>query len=135
MNLGTQHRLNVEQLDGVKVLVSQDASFNLQTTRGENPEELLPKEYSWLSLLGSLGVACKPEKWTNTSNFENEVLAVSGQFFNNLNDEQITALLKKNVMFLDGESVQILFERPTLRTLIDAEKLEIKRARTNYQSY
>ncbi|MCZ3394141.1 hypothetical protein MU545_20305, partial [Enterococcus faecium] len=91
MNLGTQHRLNVEQLDGVKVLVSQDASFNLQTTRGENPEELLPKEYSWLSLLGSLGVACKPEKWTDTSNFENEVLAVSGQFFNNLNDEQITA--------------------------------------------
>ncbi len=135
MNLGVQHRLDVSQFDGVKVLISQDAAFNIQTVEGKKPEELLPKEDSWLALLGTLGIACKPEKWTAKSHFEGETLAVSGQFLNNLADQQIEELIKKNVVLLDGESVQILFERSQLRELIGAKELEIKRARTNYQSY
>lgn len=135
MNWGVQHRLDVNHLDGVKVLFSQDASFNIKTTEGTNPEELLPKEYSWLSLLGTLGIACKPEKWTIKSHLKGETLAISGQFLNNLDDEQIEELMQNNVVLLDGESVQILFERSDLRKLIGAEKLELKKARTDYQSY
>lgn len=135
MDFGAQNRLDVNHLDGVKVLFSQDASFNIKTTEGTDPEELLPKEYSWLSLLGTLGIACKPEKWTIKSHFTGETLAISGQFLNNLDNGQIEELIKNNVVLLDGESVQILFERSNLRKLIGADTLEFKKARTDYQSY
>lgn len=134
MNLGMQHRLKQNHLAGVKVLFSPDAVFNLKTAVGKNPEELLPQEYSWLELLGTLGIACKPEKWTLQSHFTDEVLAVSGQFFNNLTDRQITELLENNVVLIDGPSVQILIDRG-LGELVCANQVELKKARTGYQSY
>jgi hypothetical protein len=135
MNFGAQHRLDVTQIDGVKVLFSPDAAFNIKTANGVDPAELLPKEFSWLSLLGTLGIACKPEKWSLKCHFSGETIAISGQFLNNLDDEQIKELLQNNVVLLDGESAQILFERSQLRKLIGASSLEFKPARTGYQSY
>ena len=51
------HRLNMKELRGIKVLVDQDSAYTAHTTLGKDPEELLPHEKNWASLLASFSFA------------------------------------------------------------------------------
>lgn len=42
---------------------------------------------------------------------ENQIIAIAGQLLQNLTNEQITNLITKNRVLLDGESIQVLLDR------------------------
>ena len=129
-----ENRLPLDHLRGIKVLVDQDSSYHLQTTAGKNVEELLPHEKNWASLLGAFSFATSILPVNQKTSLENEIIAVSGQLLRNLANDQITALLKKNFVLLDGESVQVLLDR-NLGNLLHVKNAEWHPVRTNYQSF
>ncbi|AEV94371.1 hypothetical protein [Pediococcus claussenii] len=134
MDFSAKNRLVIDDLQGIKVLIDQDSSNTIHTSDGSDPSELLPKEDSWLSLLGSLGIACYPEIHVKGSRYIDQVIAISGQFLRNLDNDSIKQLLIKNTVLMDGESADILFERG-LQELISAKTGKWMKARTDYQSY
>lgn len=130
----TRTRLNLDYLDGVKVLIDQDSAQTIHTKQGKDPVELLPTETDWLSLLGSLGIACLPQPYGRKTQYHKETLAISGQFLRNLTNAQITQLITDNTVFLDGQSVEIILERHLAKTLLGVSNGEWHQARTDYQS-
>ena len=49
---------------------------------------------------------------------ENQTIAIAGQLLRNLSNEQITNLITKNTVLLDGESIQVLLDRKLGNLLI-----------------
>lgn len=128
-------KLNRENLSGVMVLVDQDSAQTMHTNLGKDPEELLPTETNWLSLLGSLGIASFPKKDDHKTQYHQQTIAVSGQFLRNLNNAQIRQLITDNTVFLDGESVQVLLDRNLNKELLGVSNGDWHKARTGYQSF
>ncbi|MCT3030879.1 hypothetical protein [Pediococcus parvulus] len=128
-------RLNRAQLSGVMVLMDQNSAQTIHTSQGKDPEELLPNETNWLSLFGSLGIASFPQADTRKTQYHDQTVAISGQFLRNLNNAQISQLVKNNTVFLDGECVQVLLDRKLAKTLLSVNKAEWHQARTGYQSF
>ena len=130
-----KHRMNMEELSGIKVLVDQDSAYTIHTREGKIPEEMLPIEKEWAGLLASYGFATTilPIQHGD-SNLSGETVAVAGQVLRNLSDSEITSLIKNNVILLDGESIQVLLERK-LGNLIGVEKGEWHTCKTGYQSF
>lgn len=101
--------LNIEKgkQEGIKVLISPLSSYTLHTSHGKSMEELYPVENFWAGLLSSYGIA---NCYSTDRKFENEIIAVSGQYFRNLNKEEIVYLFEKNFVLLDGEAAYTLYD-------------------------
>lgn len=129
------NKMNFNDLKGIKVLVDQDSVYSIRTKNGKNVEELLPIETEWQSLLQSFGISSiiYPINDKN-KNIKNEIIAIAGQLLRNLSDDCIISLIKNNKVLLDGESIQVLFDRK-LNHLINAEKGTWHKCKTAYQSY
>ena len=130
----TNHRLNMKQLRGIKVLVDQDSAYTAHTTAGKEPEELLPHEKNWASLLASFGFATTILPVQNNLKIENQTIAIAGQLLRNLSNEQITDLITKNTVLLDGESIQVLLDRD-LSHLLHIQSAEWHPCKSGYQSF
>ena len=77
----------------------------------KTPEEFLPHEKNWASLLSSFGFATTIIPVQADLTIENQIIAIAGQLLRNLTNEQITNLITKNRVLLDGESIQVLLDR------------------------
>ncbi|MBA1393696.1 hypothetical protein EQ500_07425, partial [Lactobacillus sp. XV13L] len=129
-----KNRMQIGHLRGIKVLVDQDSSYSIHTTTGEAVEELMPHEKNWASLLGSFGFATSILPVSSDTKLENQVIAVAGQLLRNFSNDQITDLLKTNVVLLDGESINVLLDRG-LGGLLHIKKAVWHKYRTAYQSF
>lgn len=63
------------------------------------------------SLLSSFGFATTIIPVQADLTMENQIIAIAGQLLQNLTNEQITNLITKNRVLLDGESIQVLLDR------------------------
>lgn len=99
--------LDPEKQVGVKILIEPQSSYTLHTREGSRMEELYPKEDFWAGLLSSYGIA-------NTYSLDpiqdGEIVAVSGQYFRNLNRQQLTRLFERNKVLLEAEAAFTLFD-------------------------
>lgn len=133
LNLFSQQRLQLAHQQGVKVLMSQDSSYTIQTTQSK-VAQLVPHETDWLSLLSTFGIATVAQPYTRGQQFKGQVIAVSGQLFHNLTDAEIQHLITDNVTLLDGPAIEILLTR-RLGDLINVTTGKWHSPRTGYQSY
>ena len=134
LNRISDRRLQMQKLRGIRILISQDAAYNLHTTEGKVPEELLPRETSWAGLLSQFGMATTITPWQQDGVYTGEQLAVSGQFLRNLTNAQIEQLVTANTVLLDGNSVAVLVER-NLGRLLHIENAQWRPVRRGYQTY
>lgn len=134
LNQLTSKSLVMSQTRGIKILVDQDSAYTLQTKAGLEIAELLPRETSWAALLSSFGFSTTITPFKSGDSFKDEIIAISGQFLRNLNNEEIAELLQDNKVLLDGESVQVLLDRK-LADLLHIQKAQWHKARSGYQTY
>lgn len=123
--------LKVKNQKGIVCLFHQQASYNIHT-ESNTREALIPHETMWLELLSAFGIACVA--CDQIDDIKNEIVAVSGQYFRNVSNEQIEKLFKDNYIMLDGESCAILKERNLLH-LIHATDGKWSEVRAGYQTY
>ncbi|HOP10583.1 MAG TPA: hypothetical protein PK629_03730 [Oscillospiraceae bacterium] len=95
------------QRKGVCVPINEKASYSLHTIKGERMEELYPDESFWFSFLSAHGIPCR---FVKTTDFSGEIVAVSGQYFRSLTEDMIKKLFTHNIVLLDGEAANTLFE-------------------------
>ena len=130
-----ENRLHIDTLRGIKILVDQDSAYTIHTKHGKNPEEWLPHEKNWASLLASFGFATTITPVTKQNiNISNQIIAISGQLLRNFSNLQIETLLKNNIVLLDGESVQVLLDR-NLSDLLHINTAKWYPKKTAYQSF
>ncbi|WP_077302613.1 hypothetical protein [Virgibacillus pantothenticus] len=133
LNYSVKFPIQLEKISGVKVLFSQDTVYTRQTTHGKL-EEMLPREYEWLSLLSTFGISTTLVCTSEVQGLTQEVVAVSDQVLRNLNNHEIIQLFTHNRILLDGTSVEILFDR-NLEYLIHAKSYESLKPHTGYHTY
>lgn len=107
LNQITALKIEDKQPEGVKVLFDPQSSYTIHTTQGEKMEELYPSENFWAGLLSAYGIATC---YSKEKQHQGEVVAISGQYFRNLKENEIKDLLHHNFVLLDGEAVETLFE-------------------------
>lgn len=130
-----KHRLKMDNLAGIKILVDQDSSYSIHTREGKAPEELLPIEKEWASLLASCSFATTITPIQhNDCELKGQTIAIAGQLLRNLSDEEIISLIKNNTVLLDGESIQVLLDR-NLQGLLHIRSGEWHPCKTGYQSF
>lgn len=133
LNEITSRNLQMEQTRGINVLVDQDSSYTLQTT-SPDLKGLLPHETNWAALLSAFGFSTTITAYTNDLHLEQQILAISGQFFRNLTPDQIEQLIRDNVVLLDGESVQVILDKG-LGDLLHIKNATWHPVRSGYQTF
>lgn len=112
-------------MSGITVPISEDGF--LRASCVGSVEELRNDEFYWAGHFASVGIAFKYEK---KQNFENKIVALSGNMLLSYTDDEIEKLFDKNCLILDGVSVKILFARG-LQRLINAVSYEQYDAETD----
>jgi hypothetical protein len=92
--------------EGIKVPVHPGSSYTLHTSCGESMEELYPKENFWASYLSCMGIA---NTYSLEKTFKKEIVAISGQYFRNLNKQELEDLFTDNFVIMEGEAAYTLF--------------------------
>ena len=92
---------------GVEVLYSPDSSYTLHTRAGRQMEELYPAETFFASLLPAYGI---PFRFCADPGLTGKLVAVSGQYFRNLDAAQLRHLFAHNFVLMDGDAAAVLFE-------------------------
>lgn len=92
---------------GVKVLFSSGSSAVIRTDKGESMRELYPKEGFFAGLLTAFGI---PVAYTEEKAHQGSIIAISGQYFRNLNEKEIKNLFDNNFIILEGEAAYTLLD-------------------------
>lgn len=92
---------------GVKILYSPRSAYYLHTTAGQSMEELYPQECFWGALLPAMGI---PYAYCDTTELEGEIVAVSGQALRSFTTDQVTKLLERNFVILNGDAAYTLYD-------------------------
>ncbi len=123
--------LETRNQQGIKVLCNSNASYHIQTEKGETLEELYPEEQFWARLLSCYGIA---NIITESKDYKNEILAVSGQYFRNIKSQEIAKIFKDNVIILDAKAVEVLYDLG-LRKLAGVKKAKWLKQNSGVYSY
>jgi hypothetical protein len=107
LNKVTELGLDFENQEGVIIPVCPESSYTLHTAPGAGMTGLYPQETFWASLLAAYGLACR---YSLKKTHFNETVAVSGQYFRNLEPAEITGLFRDNSIMMDGEAADTLYE-------------------------
>ncbi len=103
LNLG----LSRHSQTGIKVLVNPHSSYTLHTETGASIEELYPRETFWAGFLSAFGIAAT---YSTANRHARSIVAISGQYFRNLDGTDISALFHDNYVLLEAEAAYTLFE-------------------------
>lgn len=131
----SEHRLKMQQIRGIKILVNQDSGFTIQTDKGIDPTELLPHEQNWAALLSTFGFSTTVIPTSAKTKFKNQVLAISGQLLRNFANDAIVDIIRNNIVLLDGESIQVIIDRGLGAELLHLRSSEWHNVRTGFQSF
>lgn len=124
-------RLDEAENEGVEVLVNPEASYTLESYDASNIWGLYPRERNFAGLLSAFSIA---NRYRVGKPSEQAVVAVSGQYFSALSDQEIEALLKEHGALLDGEAVLTLKKRGLL-SLIGATDAQVIEENSGVASY
>jgi len=127
-----ENGIDIENRSGVVVPMNQNVVQTKIDTDG-TLEGLMASQTQWLELLSTMGIATKPLNYIGQE-IKNKCVAITGNFLNTLSDDQITQLLTRNFVLLDGDAVIILNHRHLLK-LINATSIEVFKNRSGYQSF
>ncbi len=99
--------MKVNRQSGVRVLVSTASSRTLHVAEGKVMEGPYPGETFWATLLSVMGIS-----WTYCVDGEptGKVVAVSGQYFRNLDENKLCRLFEDNFVIMDGEAAFTLMD-------------------------
>lgn len=107
INKLTELGLDTSKQEGIKIPICQKSSYALKTKNGSRMDELYPKEAFWGSALSAYGIA---NTYTRSRKHSNSIIAVSGQYFRNLNSEELVDLFDKNYIIMEGEAAYTLWD-------------------------
>lgn len=116
-------RLDEAENEGVEVLVNPNASYTLDSYDAGGLYGLYPRERSFAGLLSAFSIA---NRYRVGQPAPGAVIAVSGQYFSALSDQEIEALLKEHAAMLDGEAVLTLKKRGLLHLIGAADACVIE---------
>lgn len=133
LNYTAEKPLRTHHEAGIKVLYSQDSAYT-RFSKGDTLEDMLPREFEWLSLLATFGVATTLVDEKEVGTLKGEVVAVNDQLLRNLTDAAITQLFTDNNLILDGDTAAILVDRG-LGSLIQADSYRWMAPHTGLQTY
>lgn len=108
LNTLTRQQVMKKPKQGVYVMLCETSSYTAHTTAGLKMEELYPQEVYFAGLLNAMGISYR---YCLNPEIENEVCAVSGQYFRNLTDDQIRHFFLKNRVIVSGDAVEVLCQR------------------------
>ena len=109
-----------EQEEGVTVLYSSRSAYTLHTDGRRAMDAIQPWETFWAEYLSAYGIACR---YSDDYTVKGQTVAVSGQYFRNLTEEQIRDLFAHNLVLMEGEAARTLFDMG-LGDLADIENVE-----------
>ena len=116
---------------GICVLVDPDTVYSLHTNESaEGMQALVPRQTFWAEYLSAFGIANHMAQ----NPMPGEIVAVSGQYFRNVEPEKIRTLAREHLLLLDGDSVAILLELGC-GDIIGAESARWHLLNGGYQSY
>ncbi len=92
---------------GVQVLFSTEASRTVHTDSARM-EALYPRETLWGGILGAMGIPFAFRR--EAEGLSGAVVAVSGQYFRNLEESAVRSLLQHNYVLMDGEAAHTLWQ-------------------------
>ena len=121
----------VNKQSGVKVLFDTKSSYTLHNKKEGKMEGLQPdEEYFWTAYLDAMGISNVPSESRENSG----AIAISGQYFRNLKEEEIATLLENNVCLLEGEAVFTLYDME-LGHLLGIESAKVHKDDSGFASY
>jgi len=91
----------------MNVLFNPKSSYTVHTPNGQEMGEMAPEESFWASMLSYYGIA---NRYVSGVVPEGEVVAVSGQYFRNLDADSLRKLFERNFVILEAEAAWTLFE-------------------------
>lgn len=92
---------------GVCVMYSDKSSYTVHANGKKNMDAIQPCETFWAEYLGVFGIAYR---YCDDSAVKGEIVAVSGQYFRNLTKRQIETLFYNNIILLEGEAAETLYD-------------------------
>jgi len=107
VNKLTELGLDTSKQKGVKIPICQESSYTLKIQKGSRMDELYPKEAFWAQLLSAYGIA---NTYTRDRKHSDSIIAVSGQYFRNLNNEELVDLFENNYILMEGEAAYTLWD-------------------------
>lgn len=133
MNELVQEKLDVDKIEGIKILFSETSVGVIENDSGKL-SGLLPKEYNWEMIFGTFGISNRPYNIKKIDLLHDDVVAISGQLLRNLSDGEIERLFSENKIIIDGVTASILVERG-LGNMIGARKGKWMAPHSEKQSY
>lgn len=107
VNCLTALGLNASKQQGIKIPICQESSYTLKTRKGDSMYELYPQETFWCQLLSAYGIA---NIYTRDIEHENSIIAVSGQYFRNLESKELVKLFINNYIIMEGSAAYTLWD-------------------------
>lgn len=99
--------MKVDRQMGIQVLAGTTSSETIHVEDGKGMEGLYPGETFWASLLSVMGISCT---FCVDDVPDGKVVAVSGQYFRNLDESGLNRLFRNNFVILDGEAAFTLID-------------------------
>ena len=127
-----ENGIALEQRHGIVVPMNQDV-VETKFDQAKTLDGLLASQTQWLELLSTLGIATKPLNYVGQK-LHDSCVAVTGNFLDTLENEQIKQLFQDNLILLDGDAI-IVLNRRNLLDLIDATDIEVLKIRSGNQSF
>ena len=124
-------KIAFEDLTGVVIPISEMTSYHTHTKEGVNIVECISNDNWFAPHLGMAGINYR---YSLAKNFQNEIIAVSGQYLRNLDKHEIISLFENNCVLCDGNTVLVLCEQG-LGYLAGIKSAEIWETCTNRQSF
>lgn len=131
LNGVTRLKLKVSEERGVCVMYSSTSSYTIHTDGTRNLAAIQPWETFWAEYLSAFGIA---NHYCDDCSETGEIMAVSGQYFRNLDPDQIEKMFADNVLLLEGEAVETLVDMG-LGWLIGISSCQWYPANTGKHSY
>ena len=124
-------QLSPHDMTGVNILVSEDVRYTAKIAFDEFINALGETTGEFMAWMALLGINCR---YNTDVNLSNEVVAVDGQVLRSLTAEQITSLFANNLVIINGNGVEALFDMG-LQHLIDGESYEIFPERKSIKTF
>ena len=131
LNGVTKLHLKGSEERGVCVMYSSNSSYTIHADGTRSLSAIQPWETFWAEYLSAFSIA---NRYCDDSSLTGEMIAVSGQYFRNLEPGEITRMFSDNVLLLEGEAVETLVDMG-LGNLLGITSCEWYPANTGRHSY
>ena len=107
LNRLTDEQVFCAEQQGVCVMLCETSSYTVHTDGSGRMESLYPQEVYYAGVLSAMGISYR---FCTDPSVKGQLCAVSGQYFRNLSETQIRALIAENRLILSGDAVDTLVE-------------------------